>query len=154
MSKLDLVEQVIYQIKTQVQNNSKIRKLLLYDTVDALEIAAEVPFVKANDYIVVSPIFDMTKEPFNKNTIISIAITKALKAKEEKIFNGMIKINVLTHSELWPLDNNKIRPLEISSILIDLLDEAKMASSHKLVFNALELAILTKILTDTVLHSL
>ena len=143
MSKLDLLQKTIYQIKTLIQNDKNIRKLLLHDVNNALE-AAEVPYDEAEEYIVLSPIFDMTKEPFNKNTIISIALSRGVKAEDEKILNGIVKINVLTQSTLWPLTDNKIRPLEIANRLMDLLDGTKMATSHKLVFNVIEVAILNE----------
>lgn len=143
MSKLDLIQKTIYEIKNQIQNNSDVRKLLLYDIETALA-EVEVPFSDANDYIVVSPMFDMTEPPFDKNTIISVALVKATKVEEEQIYDGIIKVNILTHSNLWKLADNKIRPAEIGSKLIDLLDGTKFSTSHKLSFNFMELIILNE----------
>lgn len=143
MSRLALVQKAIYEIKTQVQNDKDIRKLLLHDVDNALS-GSDTTYAQAEDYIVVAPIFDMTKEPFNKNTIISVALVRGVQEEEKEIMTGMLKINVLTQSGLWKLTNNKIRPLEIGNLIINVLDGFKMATSHKLVFDSIELAVLNE----------
>jgi len=42
------------------------------------------------------------------------------------------------------LTDNQIRPVEISNLIIDLLDGTKLATSHKLVFDSIELAVLNE----------
>jgi len=99
MSRLALVQKSIYQVKTQIQTVANIRKLLLHDVDNAL--SGDVPtFAQADEYVVVSPIFDMTKAPFDKNSIITVALVRGVKEENKKIITGMLKINVLTQSEL------------------------------------------------------
>jgi len=99
MSRLALVQKSIYQVKTQIQSNASIRKLLLHDEENALN-GSDVDYVDAEDYIVLSPIFDMTLEPFNKNSIITVALVRGVKEEDKKIMTGMLKINILTQSKL------------------------------------------------------
>jgi len=99
MSKLTNIQRVIYEIKNRLQNNGDIRKLLLHDVPNALDGAA-VSFDEADSFITVSPIFDMSKEPFNKNTIISVSVTRASKQEQTAMLNGLVKITILTQSEL------------------------------------------------------
>jgi hypothetical protein len=56
----------------------------------------------------------------------------------------MVKITVLTRSDLWELTGNKIRPLEISNIIVEQLNNQKISSSHKLLFANIDLAILNE----------
>jgi hypothetical protein len=64
--------------------------------------------------------------------------------EEKVLLRGIIKITVLTRSDLWELSGNKIRPLEISNIIIDKLNNQKISASHKLLFSNIELAILNE----------
>jgi len=99
MSRLSLVQKTIYQVKVLIQNSMSIRKLLLHDVENAIG-GSDITYSQAEDYIVVSPIFDMTLEPFNKNSIISIALVRGVKEEDKKVMSGMLKINVLTQSKL------------------------------------------------------
>ena len=141
MKIFDLLQKGLYEIKATLLGNSDIRKLVFHDTIDALE-NIQVSTENVDDHIVISPIFDMNQEPFNKNTIISIALNRASFEDDTVMTSSIIKINVLTQSTLWKLNNNLIRPLQISNLIIDLLNNRKFSSSHKMSFISLELAIL------------
>lgn len=141
MSKLDNIQKTIYEIRAMIQADGDIRKLLYHDMENALE-GSDVTQAQVDDYIVVSPIFDMTKEPFNKNTIVSVALVRGTKDDEEQVISGSVKINILTHSDLWKLKDNKIRPTEIANKIIDAIDGKKTSSSHKLSFNLIDLIVL------------
>lgn len=139
----DNVQKAIFEIRSAIKSNEDIRKMLFIDTADALE--QEAPTIESIEpYIVVSAVFDITVPPFDKNTIMTIVLHKALYDSESTLLNGMIKINILTQSELWELNNNKIRPLEISNNIIKLLDNRKVSASHKLYFSNIEIAILNE----------
>ena len=60
------------------------------------------------------------------------------------MIHGSLKINILTRSELWELNGNKIRPLEIANRVISILNNKKIANSHKLLFSDIELVILNE----------
>jgi len=139
----DNVQKAIFEIRSAIESDKDIRKMLFIDTKNALE--QEAPTIQdVRSHIVVSAVFDITEPPFDKNTIMTIALHKALYDSDSVLLNGMIKINVLTRSELWELDNNKIRPLEIANNIVKLLDNRKVSASHKLYFNNIEIAILNE----------
>ena len=141
MKYLDLIQKALFEIRSIIKNSSDIRKLVYHDTVDALENNS-VSVEDIEDHIVVSPIFDMTKEPFDKSTIISIALNRSSIEEDNALAMSLLKINVLTQSDLWHLNNSLVRPLQISNLIIDLLHNQKLSSSHKMAFINLELAIL------------
>ena len=141
MKIFDLLQKGLFEVRTTLLGNSDIRKLVFHDTVDALENVT-VSLEDADEHIIVSPVFDMNEEPFDKNTIISIALNRANFSDDTTMTSSIIKINVLTQSTLWKLNNNLIRPLQIANLIIDLLNNQKFSSSHKMNFISLELAIL------------
>lgn len=143
MNKLDNIEKSIYEIKAMIQADGDIRKLIYHDVDNALS-GADVLQSAVEDYIVVSPVFDMTQEPFNKNTIISVALVRGMKQEDEQIIGTTVRINILTQSTLWKLVDNKIRPTSIASRIIDSIDGKKTSSSHKLSFNKIELIVLNE----------
>lgn len=142
---LDNIQKAIFQVKSLIQGNLEVRKLVYYDTPDALsqsEVNASIANTK--EHFTVSPIFDVTEPPFDKNTIISVVFNKGTYDDETVKINGLLKINILTRSGLWELNDNKIRPLEISNLIIDIINNQKTDPSHKLVFSNMELAILNE----------
>ncbi|RLI44736.1 hypothetical protein DRO61_11800, partial [Candidatus Bathyarchaeota archaeon] len=86
MGRLDNMQKAIYEVKNLIQSSKNIRKLLLHDTTNALN-SSDIEYADADEYIVVSPVFDMTKSPFNKNTIISIALAKGVE-QEKQLLNS------------------------------------------------------------------
>jgi len=143
MNYFDLIQKSLFEIKTQIRNNSDIRKLVFYDTTDALSQTA--PSIQDIDTKVsVTAVFDITEPPYDHNTFITIVATKIQPDLDSQIFNAGIRINVITQAQLWEIDTNKIRPLEISNIIVSMLDNYKAVSgaSHKLYFKGAELIVL------------
>jgi hypothetical protein len=143
MKILNSVQDAIYNIKTAIQNDSDLRKLLYYDTANPLD-GGNVTFAAADPYIVVAPIYDVTEPPFDKNTIISIALSRGVYDEELVLIKGVVKINILTRSALWKINGSKIRPLEIANIIIEKINHQKINTSHKLLLSNIELAILNE----------
>lgn len=137
----DNLQEAIFEIRHLIQSDSEVRKMLLVDTKNALE-APEPEFSEATDHIVVSAVFDITEPPFDKNTIMTVVLHRATYDSESVVTSGMVKINILTRSELWELKNRKIRPLEIANRIVAILNNKKVSVSHKLYFSSIELAIL------------
>ena len=143
MKILNSVQDAIYEIKSLIQGDEDLRKLVYYDSVNPLE-ASNVTISTVDPYIVVAPIYDVTEPPFDKNTIISIALSRGVYDEELILLKGVVKINVLTRSALWKINGSKIRPLEIANIIIEKLNHRKITTSHKLLFSNIELAILNE----------
>lgn len=137
------LEKAIFEIRTLIESEKNIRKLLVIDSANALEQGT--PDVSdARKHILLAPVFDITEPPYDKNTIMTIVLSKGKYDSDAVLLNGMIKINVLTRTELWELDNNKIRPLEIANNLISVLENRKVSVSHKLYFTNIDIAILNE----------
>jgi hypothetical protein len=144
MKMFERVQEGIFQIRQLIWASEDLRKLVYYDTPTALTSTPVPTIVQVTPHIVVAAIFDVTEPPFDKNTIISIVLNRGNYDEENVLLRGIIKITVLTRSEIWELSNNKIRPLEISNIIIDKLNNQKISPSHKLLFSNIELAILNE----------
>lgn len=143
MRMLDNLQKAIFEVRSLLLTSTEVKKMVYFDQPDAL--AQSTPSLEqVKEYFTISPVFDVTKAPFNKNTLISIGMTRATLNSESLITRGVLKINVLTRSELWELSNGKIRPFEIANYIIEKLNNKKLSSSHKVVFNSLELAILSE----------
>jgi chemotaxis signal transduction protein len=148
MKILNNVQEGIFQIRDALIANVDLRKLLYYSTSNALTLqddpANSTYMTEVNSRMVVAAVFDTTEPPFDKSTIVSISLSRGNYEEEKVLLSGIVKINVLTQSDIWQLDNRKIRPLEISNIIIDILNNRKISSSHKLLFSNIELAILNE----------
>lgn len=143
MRMLDNLQKAIFEVRSLLLTSTEVKKMVYFDQPDAL--AQDTPSLEqVKEYFTISPVFDITKAPFNKNTLISIGMTRVTPDSESLITRGVLKINVLTRSELWELSNNKIRPFEIANYIIEKLNNKKLSSSHKVVFSSLELAILSE----------
>lgn len=138
---LDNIQEAIFQVIALIQGNSEVRKLVYYDTPDALS-QPDVSYSTPADHFTVSAIFDITEPPFDKNTLISVVLTQGIRREDVSLIGGVLKVNILTRSGLWKLDNNKIRTLELANLIIDVLDSEKVAHSNKLFFSEMELSVL------------
>lgn len=138
----DNIQTTIYQIRSIIKNNVDVRKLLYYDVNNPLS-QADVPVSTIEDYIFVSPVFDTAITPYNKNSFITISLSK-LKETDDQTYVGIIRVNVLSQLNLWPIANNKVRVLELVNKINNTLNNQKFASSNKLTFNQIELVVLDK----------
>ena len=73
MEGLQRIEQDVYAIRDRLYANKTIAKLLYYSDSSALK-SADIDRSHISNHIFVSPVFDTTKEPFNKHTFISITV--------------------------------------------------------------------------------
>jgi hypothetical protein len=93
------IEKSIFQIRAIIESEKDIRKLLAIDSLDALE--KEAPTVnQAREHILLAPVFDIEGPPYDKNTTMTIVVSKAVYDDEAVLLNAMVKINVLTRTEL------------------------------------------------------
>lgn len=137
------IEKSIYLIKSMILTDTNIRKLLFIDTPGALK--EEAPSVtQAEQHVLLAPVFDITEPPYNKNTIMTVVLQKAVYDDDAVLLQGLIKINIVTHTELWELDDMKIRPLEIVNSVVKRLNNQKLSTSHKLYFTQADIIVLNE----------
>ena len=139
MKPLDNIQISLSQIKHIIQSNADLRKLIVNDSLDPLS-GSTVSYSEAEGHIFNAAIFDITEPPYDKNTLITITLIIA--DKEETRYDSMIRVSVITRSTLWEISNNKIRPLEVASLIIKDLDNLKLQTSQKLFFDNLEFMVL------------
>lgn len=137
------IQKAIFEIKHLIKETPEIRKLIFHDVSNALDLQKPT-YEEIEEYVVVSPIFDATEPPFDKNTIITIAIKKAQYDEEAIIVHSLIQISVLTRNTLWKLNDNKVRPLEIADLIIQKINNRKLKTSHKILFSHIELSVLNE----------
>lgn len=138
----DSLQESLYQIRSLVREDAKIRRLVLYDQPSALSVVEDPALSAADDHIVVTAVFDITEEPYNLNTIITIALSRATDDEDYNMLMSVIRVNIITKAQLWALDNQKIRPLEIANLIIEKLENQKLAASNKIYFHSAELVVL------------
>jgi hypothetical protein len=143
MGILNNLQTMVYQAAQLIKTDSGVRNLLYYTTADALSKTA-VDINAINDYIFLAPVFDTTKEPFNKSCFITLTITKVRTDDEDKLLDSILRINVLCENSLWAINSSKIRVVEISDSIVSKLNGTKLKTSHKLNFQGMELVVLDK----------
>jgi hypothetical protein len=143
MKYFDLIQKTLFEIKDKIRLNEDIQKLVVYDTPNALALAAPGA-AQADPKIRVTAVFDITEPPYDHNTFITIVATKIQSDMEEQIFSSIIRINIITQAQLWELAHKKIRPVEIANIIVTMLENFKSESgaSHKLFFKNADLIVL------------
>lgn len=96
---LDNLQKAIFEVRSLLLTSTEVKKMVYFDQPDALAQATP-SLEQVKEYFTISPVFDVTKAPFNKNTLVSIGMTRATLDSESLITRGVLKINVLTRSEL------------------------------------------------------
>jgi hypothetical protein len=140
---LNNIQKALFEIKYIISNDNDIKKMLYYDTTDALskENITSLPI----GYISLSPVQDFTETIYNKNTRINIIVYESeLSDDDENLLLTGINIYVISKNDLWELQNNKIRTLEICNRIIYLLNNRVLQASNKISFASLETALLNK----------
>jgi len=138
----DSLQESLYQIRSLIREDANIRRLVLYDQPNALSVSEDPSLDAADNHIVVSAVFDITEEPYNLNTIITIALSRATEDEDYNLLASVIRVNIITKAQIWALENNKIRPLEIANLIIEKLENEKLSASNKIYFHSAELVVL------------
>lgn len=130
----------MFAVKNILLNDEDIRKLLYYDTKNALELEApskedlEVETDTELGYITLFPIMEKGIVEYNRNTFIQITVPTLdvdIDDNDGNLFFGML-ITVVTDFKHYMLDNQKIRLLEIVNRVINDIDNQKLNSAGKL----------------------
>lgn len=121
-------EKIFYQIKNTLLNSADLKRLVFYNTADALT-RAEPTYAEAEPSIYIKPViyvYDDSPE-YGISSFISIGLIEA------DILDGSIrssiKISIACDRDIWVMDNNRIRPLAILSEIANNLDQAKFGAA-------------------------
>jgi hypothetical protein len=117
-------ESIIYQIKTTLLNSSDIKKLLFYNTSNALS-RVEPTYDETKISIYVRPIvyvYDDSPE-YGISSFITIELAESL-ILDGSIQNSM-KISVACARDIWELDNERIRPIALISFIANMINGFK-----------------------------
>lgn len=124
-------EKILYQIKNALLNSADLKRLVFYNTADALT-RAEPTYAEAEPSIYIKPVIYVYDDSPEKgiSSFISIGLI------ESDILDGSIrstiKVSVACDREIWVMDENRIRPLVILSEIANKLDQTKFGAAGKL----------------------
>ena len=130
-------EKVFYEIKNTLLNSENLRKLVFYNTPDALEKNTIPSLNEASQTIYIKPIiyvYDDSPE-YGISTFISIGLIESIIL--DGSISSSIKVSVACDRKIWELDNNRVRPLAILSEISN-LDNLKLETAGKLVFRVVK----------------
>lgn len=123
-------EKIFYQIKNKLLDSPDFKKLVFYNTPDALS-RPEPSFEESSQSVYIKPIiyvYDDSPE-YGISTFVSIGLIESM------VFDGFlsssIKVSVACDRTIWEMDNYKVRPLAILSEIAK-LDEVKLDVAGKL----------------------
>lgn len=129
----ELISKGIFEMTHVIRNIDDVKKLLYYDTADALEKA--VPSAsQISDHIAIKPIYEVTNvAPGNKNSFITLNLDTLDVDDENLMISAVIRINIACNLSVWDNIPNIIRPLKIASLISDKVHNQKFSPSHKFI---------------------
>jgi len=98
MDLLERIQSSLHQIKNTLKADSDIRKLLYYTTKNSLS-KSEVSYSSMENLITLRPVFNMNTETFNRSSFLTIAISEMEELEDEKIFDGVLRINIICKND-------------------------------------------------------
>jgi hypothetical protein len=132
---LTIFTQTLAEFKLLLWNDPTIRKLLVYDTPDAL--SKEVPSIEldSSKYIFTCPIMESGLVDFNRKVYIMMDLkdidVDTSSDDSTKDIDASLYITPITTDECWELNDNKFRLIEICDKIVDLIDGKKFSLSSK-----------------------
>lgn len=125
------LETMFYQIKNTLLNSTDLKKLVFYDTPNALS-RQEPTLEEAAQSIYLKPVIYVYEDSLESNvsTFISIGLIESM-ILDGSIANS-IKVSVACRRDIWELDENRVRPLAILSEIANSLDGLKLGAAGKL----------------------
>lgn len=129
-------EKVFYQIKNTLLNSEDLRKLVFYNTPDALDKVAPT-IEEAAQSIYIKPIIYVYEDSpeYGLSSFISIGLIEGIIL--DGSIRASIKISVACDRKIWEMNDYRVRPLAILSE-ISTLDTLKLETAGKLVFRAMK----------------
>jgi len=142
---LENVGKMFFELKTAILNNEDVRKLLYYDSSDALSRTA--PSIDdVSGYVFNAPIMESGIEDFNRNTYIMIDLPSVDMDFEDGNHTLLppFMVTAITNYAHWELDNNKLRLIELCDRIIKQVDNIKFSMSAKSYVLTMERVIISK----------
>jgi hypothetical protein len=127
---LHAVERALIEIQLLLLNDPTIRKLLYYDTPDAIE--KEAPTIQElADYIKVEPVAEFALLNYERNSFIMMDISNiALLPRQmgKNVIEAVGAIGIFTKLDLWLLKDKRLRTNAIADRIIAILHELKLSA--------------------------
>lgn len=125
-------EKLIYEVKNTLLSSDDLKKLMFYPTPDALEKTIVPSYEDMKDRITARPVVYVYEESleYGATSFISIGIIEF--ALDSGSIAAGLKISIACKREIWELNNNRIRPIAILSIIGNLLNNKKLSVAKKL----------------------
>jgi hypothetical protein len=133
---LQNIESVLYEIKNTLLDSEDLRKLLFYDTSDAL--SRSTPLIsEVENYILLKPVVVLNEESSNGiTTFISIGLLES--ELYDNSSQSLIKISIATNRRIWELDDLKIRPISIAKEVKQRVHNKKFSSASPIQLSSLK----------------
>ena len=133
------------EYKTKLLDDEIIRKLLFYDSPDALERVAPTKD-KVQDYIFVAPVMESGITDFGRNTYIMLDVPNLDldDTDGDGSVIGMVYITPVTSYKYWMLNDNKMRLFEIAERVLKDIDDVKFSPSGKSTVMSIERVLIDK----------
>lgn len=135
MKNLKNIEKAVIEIASVLAQDEIIKRLLINDTTDALNIA--VPDKNLNDlikdnYISIYPPVENRIEAYGRNTFISILVDNISFLTTDENTRANIVLYVSTNADHLLIKDNRNRLLVLSDRIVQLLDDYKLTASGKI----------------------
>lgn len=130
-------EKIFYQIKNTLLNSADLKKLVYYNTADALS-RAEPSYSEAESSIYIKPIiyvYDDSPE-YGISSFISIGMVESIIL--DGSIRSSIKISIACDRQIWELNNDKVRSLAILSEVANALDGMKFEAAGRMILRVIK----------------
>ena len=125
-----LSDTIIFEIRNKLLNSDVIRKLLYYNTADALSKSAPSKQL-AKPHLSISPLEFMDEGDNQKLANFIVVYIPTIDFSYESTTNNIV-IDILVDREQWELDENKLRLYQLVNEVARLLNKQKLSSAGQL----------------------
>lgn len=134
------IERVVPEIRNHLLQNEQLRKLLVYDTPDALSQEAVPTIETVKNYISLYPVIEEGIITTDRNCAIAIDLTAVDTDFEDgdTAIIGTVVVSMLCTDKVFLLDKDKFRHWEAARLITNTLDDAKCSASGKLVVTGVD----------------
>jgi hypothetical protein len=142
---IELVEQSLFQIKSILINDTKIRKLLFLQTPNALTSETGVSAAQVDNLISIVPYVEDVggiENSSQSNFIVIYAASVDLNNDVQHLVN--IAIDIFVYKDYYLLDGSKMRLTQILNRILHLLENKKLAFAEKFSISDVRLSNLEK----------
>lgn len=130
-------EKIFYQIKNTLLNSADLKKLVFYNTADALS-RAEPLYTEAEPSIYIKPIIYVHDDSpeYGISSFISIGMIESIIL--DGSIRSSIKVSIACDRQIWQLNNDKVRPLAILSEIANSLNNMKFEAAGRMILRVVK----------------